>query len=105
VTDCVAADVCSPDGDVCASDTCPLIRAGGFCTSDGESHIAAKCRVPNAHFSAWVNASRNAMPALRFAVMCLHASACYGFEQMHTCMNWCIVRHYKCDEHADKLHV
>ena len=32
---CITADVCSPQYDVCTSDTCSLADAGSSCSSDG----------------------------------------------------------------------
>ena len=95
MTECVAADVCSPDGDVCTSDTCPLVRAGGFCTADGESHDAAKRLV----LTSLPGSLHHAMQCLLFALQ-----SCVSLLQHAMALNKiyrCIVRYYKCGKHAD----
>ncbi len=50
---CVA-DVCSPEGTLCITGSCPLAGAGNGCNSDGLTHLCVTVLTADLH-AAWSN--------------------------------------------------
>ncbi len=50
---CVA-DVCSPDGSLCTTGSCPLAGAGNECNPDGQTHLCLTVFTADSH-AVWSN--------------------------------------------------
>ncbi len=51
---CVA-DVCSPDGSLCTTGSCPLAGAGNGCNPDGQTHLCLAVFTADLHAGANVS--------------------------------------------------